>query len=201
LQHDDEQADGVGIVGDLGGRGAPSTIGSPSPRSPGPPRIVLDDGYVLTGWLPRDAAVHRRLAVDPDAARFFGWTAEEAHTAPDSHYTDVIRRFGADWQAGTRFSLAIRCAADDVAVGAVELRPTADEADVSYTVAAELRGRGVAPRALQALLAWGARELGLRHATLTCHVDNVASRRVAEKCGFILMGRHGDDLRFRRAIP
>src|SRR2546425_418728 len=66
--------------------------------------------------------------------------------------------------------------------------------------AAELRGQGLAPRALEAMLAWGARELALREANLGCHVDNTASRRVAEKCGFIFVDRQGDELHFRRDL-
>jgi len=165
-----------------------------------PPCIVLDDLFVLSRWLCEDAAAHRRFAIDAEAARFFGWTVEEARSAPDSHYEDVIRRFQRQWQEGTRYSLAIRRRSDGEAIGSVELRPVGSQADVSFMVAAELRGRGLAPRALQAMLAWGARELGLRRASLTCHVDNTASRRVAEKCGFILVGRQGDELRFRRDI-
>jgi len=155
----------------------------------------------LNGWRPDDAVAHRSFAVDADAARFFGWTVEEARAAPDSHYEDVIRRFRAEWQDGTRYSVAIRRLSDDEAVGSVELRPTGETADVSYMVAAGLRGRGLAPRALTAMLTWGARELGLSHATLACHIDNTASRRVAEKCGFVFVSRRGDELLFRRAVP
>jgi RimJ/RimL family protein N-acetyltransferase len=87
------------------------------------------------------------------------------------------------------------------AVGAVELRPTrAHEADVSYVIAPEFRGQGLAPKALDALLAWASSDLGLRWANLGCHVDNAASRRVAEKCGFAFVEHRGDELRFRRAL-
>jgi RimJ/RimL family protein N-acetyltransferase len=169
-------------------------------RSIEPPFIPLDESFALDRHRPEDAAAHRRFAVDPDAARFLGWTVEQAESAPDSHYDEGVAGFVREWQEGTRFSLVIRRRLDGQAVGAVELRPTRDEADVSYVVAAEFRGRGIAPKALLALLAWGSRALGLRWANLGCHVDNVASRRVAEKCGFVLVGRAGDEMRFRRAI-
>jgi RimJ/RimL family protein N-acetyltransferase len=162
------------------------------------PVIALDAFFVLDGWLPKDAAAHRRFALDPDAARFFGWTVEQAGSAPDSHYVEVITRFAREWREGTRFSLGIRRCSDAEAVGSVELRPAGREADVSYMVAPELRGRGLASRALEALIAWGARELGLQRVNLACHIDNTASQRVAERCGFVLVGREGDEIRFRR---
>jgi RimJ/RimL family protein N-acetyltransferase len=72
------------------------------------------------------------------------------------------------------------------------------EADVSYMVAPELRGRGLASRALIALIAWGTRELGLLCFNLACNVDNTASQPVARKCGFGFVCRQGEELRFRR---
>lgn len=106
------------------------------------PVIPLDEFFRLDEWLPSDAAAHRRFALDPDAARFFGWTVEQAASAPDSHYDEVIARFAREWHKGTRFSIAIRRCSDGEAVGLVELGPTGSEADVSYMVAPE----GARPR-------------------------------------------------------
>jgi RimJ/RimL family protein N-acetyltransferase len=160
------------------------------------PSLDLDGVFELTGWRAGDAAAHRRFAEDPAAARFFGWTVSEARAAPDSHYVEEVRRFQREWRDGPRCSLAIRLRVDGQAVGAVELRPTGETADVSFVVAPEWRGRGLAPRALLRMLDWGKRELGLCKARLECSAENLASRRVAEKCGFVLESGEGDKLRF-----
>jgi RimJ/RimL family protein N-acetyltransferase len=165
-----------------------------------PPVISLDDIFVLDCWKAEDAAAHRAFAEDEDAARFLGWTVEEARAQPDSHYVSVVQQFQNEWAAGSRLSLAIRRRATGEAVGAVELRPAGDAAEVSYLVAPQLRGQALAPRALDAFLAWAARELSLRRALLNCHVENVASQRVAAKCGFTLIARSGDELRFGRDL-
>jgi RimJ/RimL family protein N-acetyltransferase len=161
-----------------------------------PPVLDLDDTFVLDAWRTEDATANRRLAVDPDAARWFGWTVEQARAAPDSHYVDVIARFQLGWGDGSCFSLAIRRRDDGQAVGAVERRPLPEGAKVSYLVAQELRGQGLACAAVDAILTWAAAALALRQATVRCHVDNRASRRVAEKCGFVLVAREGDELGF-----
>jgi RimJ/RimL family protein N-acetyltransferase len=96
--------------------------------------------------------------------------------------------------------LAIRRRPDGEAVGWVELRRTGEQAEVSYNVTAELRGQGIAPRALSALLVWAASQIGLRRAHLACHVDNAASRRVAEKCEFVFAGQDGDEYKFERDL-
>jgi [ribosomal protein S5]-alanine N-acetyltransferase len=165
-----------------------------------PPFIALNEFFVLDCHRPEDAQAHREFALDPEAARFLGWTVEQADSVPNSHYDEVVSRFAREWDHGTRFSLVIRRRLDREAVGTVELRPNGHDADVSYMVVAELRGQGLAQLALDALLTWGQRELRLQYANLGCHVENIASQRVAEKCGFVFVERRGDELRFRRYI-
>ena len=167
-----------------------------------PPTIPVDDAFVLDRWRAADSDALRQFDLDPDTARFFGWTVEQARAMPDGHYDGREREWAnlQAWQEGKRLSLAIRRRSDSEAVGSVELRPVGDEAEVSYMVAAGLRGQGIAPRALGALLTWSARQIGLRRARLACRIDNRASRRVAEKCGFVFLGQDGDQYQFELAL-
>ena len=167
-----------------------------------PPLIPVDPFFVLDRWRSEDSAALRRFDLDPETARFFGYTVEQAQAMPDSHYDGDERARGSlrAWREGKQLNLAIRRRADGQAVGWVELRPAGPSGEVSYNVAADLRGHGLAPRALDALLAWASSEIALRHAHLACHVDNQASRRVAEKCGFVFLGQDGDEYRYRREL-
>ncbi|MFF1904947.1 GNAT family N-acetyltransferase [Kitasatospora sp. NPDC058218] len=75
--------------------------------------------------------------------------------------------------------------------------PGAATAEVGYWTAAAARGRGVAPRALEALTRWAFAAFaadGLVRLDLLHQVDNAASCRVAEKTGY-----HFDGL--LRAVP
>jgi RimJ/RimL family protein N-acetyltransferase len=167
-----------------------------------PPLLAVDPAFVLDRWRPGDGAALRRFDLDPDTARFFGYTVEQAQAMPGSHYDGDERARGSlrAWHEGTVLNLAIRRRSDGKAAGWVELRPDGDHADVSYNVTAELRGQGIASRALQAFLTWAAQQIGLRRAHLACHTDNLASRRVAEKCGFVLLGQRGDEYQFQRDL-
>jgi RimJ/RimL family protein N-acetyltransferase len=164
-----------------------------------PPLIVVDPAFVLDRWRPGDGAALRRMDLDPDTARFFGYTVEQAQAMPDSHYDGDERARGSlrAWHEGRELNLAIRRRSDGEAAGWVELRPAGPEAEVSYNVIAELRGQGIASRALQAFLTWAAQQIGLRRAHLACQAGNLASRRVAEKCGFVLLGQQGGEHQFR----
>ncbi|OLZ62787.1 hypothetical protein AV521_40935 [Streptomyces sp. IMTB 2501] len=95
------------------------------------------------------------------------------------------------WAAGTRFSFAVLDNGGEgfgAAVGHVTVK-LKDEgsAEVGYWTAAEVRGRGLASRALEALVRWvfskespvPAVRLDLLHA-----VGNHASCRVAARCDF-----------------
>lgn len=167
-----------------------------------PPLIAVDDSFVLDRWRLADGPALRRFDLDPDTARFFGYSVEQAAAMPDSHYDGDTRARGnlQAWREGRQLNLAIRRSPDGEAVGWVELRRAGEQAEVSCNVTAELRGQGIAPRALSALLAWTASKIGLRCAHLACHVDNVASRRVAEKCGFVLVSQDGDEYKFERVL-
>jgi len=166
-----------------------------------PPTIQLDGRFVLDGWKAEDAGSHREFAEDPEAARFLGWSVEDARALPDSHYVEVVERFVAEWVEGSRFSLAIRDVATGRAVGAVELRPCGDAMmELSYVVASTLRRGGLASRAVTALLGWAKQDLGVAVVRLSCHPDNLASRKVAEKCGFGEIGSDASERRFARDL-
>ena len=167
-----------------------------------PPLISIDESFVLDRWREKDSDALRRFDLDAESARFFGWTVRDALTLPASHYDGPSRERAnlEEWQQGERLNLAIRRRGDAEAVGWVELRPSGETAEVSYMVCAEMRGQQLAPRALDAYLAWATETLGVRTAVLICHPENRASRRVAEKCHFGLCGPIGESLRYERRL-
>lgn len=72
------------------------------------------------------------------------------------------------------------------------------QGEVAYWVLPEARGRGVAPRALQAMSTWLFDHVGLHRLELAHSTRNTASCRVATKAGYLLEGTkrqqtlHGD---------
>jgi RimJ/RimL family protein N-acetyltransferase len=72
------------------------------------------------------------------------------------------------------------------------LAPTIDRegrtAELGYVVAPAARGRGVATEALRQLTAWAFAELAMLRLELMISVENRASKRVAERCGYVREG-------------
>jgi RimJ/RimL family protein N-acetyltransferase len=109
-----------------------------------------------------------------------------------------VREQRRGWKAGERFGFALAESPDRPGggrlVGHVILkRGTADSvsAEVGYWTAGHARGRGVAPRAVRALTdsAFGVfPEDEVAYLELLHQVDNTASCRVAQKCGYAYTG-------------
>lgn len=124
---------------------------------------------------------------DPESVR---WT-----TVPDPYQPHdaefFVHHLGPTiWAHGSGALFAIVDPADRYA-GSVELRISPTDpltAEVGFLTAPYARGRGYMPAALDALCAWGFTTLGLARVQWRAHVGNTASRRAAEKAGFVLEG-------------
>ncbi len=73
-----------------------------------------------------------------------------------------------------------------VALSNVELRHR--RAGMGYWLAASARGRGIATEAVRLLAGWGFGVLGVERLEAMIHPENLASQRVAERCGFTREG-------------
>ncbi|WP_406346102.1 GNAT family N-acetyltransferase [Streptomyces sp. NBC_00648] len=144
---------------------------------------------VLRPWCPDDIPELIEAYKDPALRRGASGPLESAD--------DVLRWMRMQeqgWEAGDRLGFAVLEAAQGEApsrlVGNVVLKDVAagkPAAEVGYWTAAAARGRGVAPRALEVLTAWAFDTFGadgLECLELLHQVDNAASCRVAEKCGY-----------------
>ena len=122
---------------------------------------------------------------DPDIVRF---TRVPEPTPPDFART-WLAGYEAGRRDGTREAFAVRD--DDGAFLGLALAPSIDrearEVELGYLVAPAARGRGVATAILRELTRWAFAQGALR-AELVINVENPASERVAERCGYVREG-------------
>lgn len=152
---------------------------------PDPP--LHDDVIRLRRWVADDVYAAHRASSDPLIARFTRIPANET--------LDDVRRFYAGQEparaAGEALQLAIADAASNELLGTIALLRFAwpdRRCEVGYWVAGRARGRGVATRAVGLLAPWALRHLRLARLALHADVENAASQRVAERCGFVREG-------------
>lgn len=133
------------------------------------------------------AAHLETLVADPDVLRFT--------RVPESVPPGFADGWGARYEEGRAAGAMEGFAAFDPVDGAflgLALAPEIDrearQVELGYLVAPPARGRGVAVEMLGFLTRWAFEEAGALRAVLLIDVDNVASQRVAERCGYVLEG-------------
>jgi RimJ/RimL family protein N-acetyltransferase len=115
-----------------------------------------------------------------------GWDAEP----PDEIEVRAnIERAARAWKDGSWAVFRIADAESDEVLGGVNLRFGDHETvEISYFLRASARGRGLATNAVRLVARWAFDELGVERVELRVHPENVASRRVAERAGFVREG-------------
>ncbi|HEX6696896.1 MAG TPA: GNAT family N-acetyltransferase [Solirubrobacteraceae bacterium] len=123
---------------------------------------------------------------DPDVMRFTRLPVPP----PPGYARTWYERYEAGRVEGTREAFA---ALDDdgrfagLAL-AVDIDREGREVELGYITAPAARGRGVATGMLDELTRWAFDELGALRLTLIIDIENRASSRVAERCGYVLEG-------------
>ena len=153
---------------------------------PDPP--LRAGSLALRAWTPADISAVVAACQDPAIARFAAaipapYSAADARTWLSSQ--EHARR------AGLRLELAITKLGSDELLGSIALSSVErvhGRAMVSFWVAPEARGKGVATQALWLLVGWTFGSLGLVRLELFIEPENAASQRVVERCGFVREG-------------
>ena len=93
------------------------------------------------------------------------------------------------WREDSAFQFVILDRASRQALGVAGLnREEENAAELHYWIRSDHAGRGLTTEACHALVAWARDELGLARLTLWAGRENHASRRVADKLGFVHLG-------------
>jgi RimJ/RimL family protein N-acetyltransferase len=123
---------------------------------------------------------------DPDLLRF----TRIAEPVRPGFAHDWLERYRAGRRDGTAEAFAIAGPGGEflgLAMAPV-IEAGARQAELGYVVAPHARGRGVATRALALLTEWAFREARLQRLSLLISVDNEASKKVAQRNGYVLEG-------------
>ncbi|CAN5643113.1 hypothetical protein BH20ACT23_BH20ACT23_10740 [soil metagenome] len=160
---------------------------------------ALGDGIVaLRRWRGDDADALAAALDDPEVSLWIPVIPYPYRLEDALAFFDLV---DGESDAGRMVAGAIVDASDGRLLGGIGLSSISRlnaSAEVGYWVAAGERGRGVATRATALLVEWGFEELELDRIGLLADVDNVGSRRVARKLGFVEEGVARSHLMTRR---
>ncbi|HUY58394.1 MAG TPA: GNAT family N-acetyltransferase [Solirubrobacteraceae bacterium] len=164
---------------------------------PDPP---LTDGVVaLRPWTRDDIGFVVEACQDPEVSRY--------SPAIPFPYTEVDALGWFERQepmrlAGGGLDLCVTRAATGELLGAIGLAKVSQTqmaAATGYWLAREARGHGYISRAVRVLARWAFDDLELARLELTADPENVASQRVAERCGFRKEGHLRSDIVVRHS--
>jgi [ribosomal protein S5]-alanine N-acetyltransferase len=148
---------------------------------------LADEVVALRPWRESDIPAQLEAFSDPWFQRFSDWAPRDEDEA--------LAYLAAHEQARERdeqIELALVEPHDDGALlggGSLNNVDLAEgRAGIGYWLAPQARGRGVATHAVRLICGWAFEDLRLARLELTCGPDNVASQRVAERCGFTREG-------------
>lgn len=148
--------------------------------------LVVDE-YRLRPWRADDAKVMTDIVSEPSIPR---WTF-----LPDGMTADQAMRWIENRESqrlsGSGFALAIEAHGSQQVLGCVGLAGLEAELgpEAYYWIGTSARGQGVATRALLRVCRWAFDSAGVARVRLFTEPDNLPSRRVAERVGFVQEGR------------
>lgn len=161
--------------------------------------VVHREGITLAAFSSVDVDTLRTVFADPEVQR---WNPAPAEGDDPVEWVSEWLRRRNDWTLGDHVSWAVRDD-DDVLVGSVSLHHVdldQGDAEIGYWVTPPARRRGHAGRAVAVAVDYAFDRIGLRRVYLYHATANVASCRIADRCGFLLEGtlreshRYGDDV-------
>jgi RimJ/RimL family protein N-acetyltransferase len=144
--------------------------------------LLLTDGVVtLRPWEKADAAeMVECIDGDPEITRWLDQIPQPYRTKDALAY---IRGIGEN-------AFAVVDSKTGRVLGSIGVRfsDAGDVGEIGYWLRADARGSGAITRALRVLSAWAFRRAAVERLQLRADVENVRSRRAAEKAGFQLEG-------------
>ena len=142
---------------------------------------------ILRPWQAEDAEAWYQVLQEPDLLKYFPETQPPSRRMADryiEHHLEHWRTHGyGHWVVATR--------GDDRVVGwtGLEYVPELEQAELAYLLSRSVWGRGYATEAGRAAVCFGFETVRLVELIALVHPENVASIRVAEKCGMTLLDR------------
>jgi ribosomal-protein-serine acetyltransferase len=123
------------------------------------------------------------VASRPELLPWMPWAKEPTLVGSET----MAAKATTEWLAG-HFRFAVIQRDSELVLGVIGLDREDRSAELSYWIRSDHAGRGLTTEACRELIDWGVRVLRISRFTLWAGRENHASRRVAEKLGFVHIG-------------
>lgn len=163
-------------------------------------KILETDRLILRPFRAEDAkAMYDNWASDPEVTKFLSWPAyksiDDAHT--------ILEIWLESYENPDFYQWAIVLKDLDQPIGSVSVvnqDPRVDLAEIGYCIGKHWWGRGIMPEAVNAVIKYLFREVGMQRLEVGHDPENPASGAVIRKCGFTYEGTLRRRIRSNRGI-
>ncbi|MCB8927860.1 MAG: GNAT family N-acetyltransferase [Ardenticatenaceae bacterium] len=147
---------------------------------------------LLRRYRPEDSAAYFQMlqANQEHLREFLPSLWQEVQNEAD--VATVLRQLAAEWDARNLFIFGVWEKESGSYVGELYLANPDWQVpcvELGYFLVKDKTGRGYATEAARAMIQFAFEQLKVNRIDLQCAADNLASQRVAERCGFTLEGR------------
>ena len=156
------------------------------------PSVFRSPLVTLRPWRSGDGPAMTE-AVESSYYHLASWMPWATPSLPVEESEARIKSFRASWEAGEDFVIAVFDPSGERALGGTgfHLRhgpASVGIAEIGLWIRADSAGKGLGQHVLRSLVTWAWEEWPWERLVWRCDSRNVASRRVAERCGFLLEG-------------
>ena len=138
---------------------------------------------IITEFAPDMAYDVHRNSLDEDTRRFVPDEVFETEEDAKETVDFLISCYGGE--SGPFVYPILR--RDGINLGYVQLAPIGEGWEIGYHIAKQYTGKGYASEAVRAFLPYMMEQAGIKQVHGICISENAASRKVMEKCGFVLV--------------
>ena len=123
----------------------------------------------------------------PEFGRYLPWVHPEYSVYESEQWVHWAQQ---NWVLGCQYDLVVERCADGQFLGGVGLLsvdPLAATANLGYFIRQDEAGKGYTTAAARLIMAFAREQLGLQSLHIYCALPNIASQRVAQKLGGVLL--------------
>ena len=163
-------------------------------------QIIQTERLLLRPFRMDDArAMHKNWASDPDVTKFLTWPT---HESPDVSRL-VLTEWTANYEKPDYYQWAIELRDLQQPIGSIAVVEQDDEigkSHLGYCIGKAWWHQGIATEALQAVISFLFREVGMHRIEARHDVNNPHSGMVMQKCGLVFEGIHRQSDRNNQGI-
>lgn len=151
------------------------------------PKLLESERIVIRPFQEDDAKPFLEFMLDPVATQYVAFTKEQkTKEGAKQLLQETIKSYTTEKPI---FAVVVADKETNQYIGSVGLMEMKDSCEIYWSINRQFWNKGFGSEAIMKLITYAQEELGIKKITAHTHPDNIASYKLAEKCGFEYKGK------------